>query len=172
MKKKRNDRLLAVIAALITAIILIVMLCSKFHVEHETTVKAEEPKQTETESIPEPEPVAEKITVTAYAYCPCSKCCGVWAENRPIDENGKPIILTASGARATEGRTIAVDPTVIPYGTEVIFDGKTYIAEDCGGGIKGNTIDVYFDTHEKALEFGVQQKEVTIRKGASHGKCC
>ena len=40
-----------------------------------------------------------------------------------------------------EGRTIAVDPSVIPLGTEVMFNGEIYIAEDIGGAIKGNVIE-------------------------------
>lgn len=58
--------------------------------------------------------------------------------------------------------SIAVDPNVIPYRTKVIIDGKTYKAQDCGGAIKGNRIDVYFEEHDDALEFGVQHKEVFV----------
>lgn len=85
------------------------------------------------------------------AYCPCSKCCGEYA-------NG----ITATGTLATEGRTIAVDPRVIPYGTHVIINGHEYIAEDCGGGIKQNRIDVFFSSHEAALRFGVGEAEVFV----------
>ena len=97
------------------------------------------------------------------AYCSCEKCCGYWATIRPKDENGNPIVKTASGVVATEGRTIATDPEVIPYGTEVKINSHTYIAEDCGGAIKGNKIDVYFSTHEAAREFGVQTAEVYVK---------
>ena len=83
-----------------------------------------------------------EITVTATAYCPCAKCCG------------KTDGITATGTQATAGRTIAVDPSVIPYGTHVIIDGVTYVAEDCGGAVKGNDIDIFFNTHEEALQFG------------------
>lgn len=92
------------------------------------------------------EPLGEfKLT----AYCPCMKCCG------------KTDGITATGTTATEGRTIAVDPRVIPYGSTVTIyfaDGTshTYTAEDCGGGIKGNRLDIYFDDHQAALQFGVQ----------------
>lgn len=84
------------------------------------------------------------------AYCSDSCCCGVWA-------NG----YTATGTMATEGRTIAVDPGVIPYGTHVLLiwpDGTqhSYIAEDCGSGVNGNHIDVFFDSHQAARVFGVQ----------------
>ena len=87
------------------------------------------------------------------AYCPCVKCCD--------KDDG----ITASGTRATQGRTVAVDPRYIPYGTEVIIDGVTYIAEDCGGAIKGDDrIDLYFNSHIDALNFGKQTKIVRIEK--------
>lgn len=94
-------------------------------------------------------------------YCPCEKCCGEWADG-----------ITATGTTASEGRTIAVDPKVIPYGTEVTIcyaDGTehTYIAEDCGGAIKGNRIDVFMESHEAALIEGVKYGEVYI---GSEGK--
>ena len=101
-------------------------------------------------------------TFNLTAYCPCSKCCGQHALNRPKDENGNPIVYTASGARAEAGVTIAVDPRVIPYGTKVQINGHTYIAQDTGGAIKGNRIDVYFDDHQEAWNFGTQKAEVFV----------
>lgn len=116
-----------------------------------------------------PGPELESFGIfTTTAYCACSVCCGIWAENRPVDENGNPIIYTASGTVATEGRTIAVDPSVFPYGSEIIIDGHTYIAEDCGGAIKGNRLDIYFESHEAALAYGVQEVEVFVVRG---GEC-
>ena len=94
------------------------------------------------------------------AYCPCEKCCGIWAKNRP---NG--IVYTASGAEAEAGKTIAVDPDVIPYGTEVKIGDHTYIAQDSGSAIKGNKIDVYYDDHSAALAHGVKYAEVMVKKG-------
>lgn len=100
------------------------------------------------------EPLGEfKLT----AYCPCAKCCG--------KDDG----ITATGTTATEGRTIAVDPRVIPYGSTVTIyfsDGTshTYTAEDCGGGIKGNRLDIYFDDHQTALQFGVQRAYVYMEE--------
>lgn len=99
------------------------------------------------------EPMGEFVLT---AYCPCSRCCGKWA-------NG----ITATGTAATEGRTIAVDPTVIPYGSTVTLfyesgETRSYIAEDCGGGIKAQRIDVFFDDHQAALEFGVQSAMVYV----------
>ena len=87
------------------------------------------------------------------AYCNCSKCCGQWA--------GGP---TATGTMPKAGRTIAVDPKVIPYGSRVVINGHTYVAEDCGGGIKNKRIDVFFATHSEALKFGVQYADVYLKK--------
>lgn len=83
------------------------------------------------------------------AYCACEKCCGKSADG-----------ITATGTIATEGRTIAVDPKVIPYGSIVEIDGIDYIAEDCGGAIKENRIDIFFESHQVALEWGVQYHDV------------
>lgn len=73
-----------------------------------------------------------------------------------ICNNGNALI-TATGTVPTPGRTIAVDPKKIPYGTQVVIDGHTYIAEDCGGAIKGNKIDICIATHKEALQMGVRR---------------
>lgn len=115
----------------------------------------EEPRQdVVTEEVDEPESLGIfKVT----AYCACQKCCGK-------DPSDPWYGITATGTKATEGRTIAVDPKVISYGTTVYFEGPNgfheYRAEDCGGAIKGNDIDLYFDSHEDALEWGVRELEV------------
>lgn len=83
------------------------------------------------------------------AYCPCEKCCGV--------NTG----ITATGTKATEGRTIGVDPKVIPYGSKVLINGKEYIAEDTGD-IHGKHIDIFFENHDDAIAFGVQHEEVFL----------
>ncbi len=90
----------------------------------------------------------ERYTVTAY--CPCVKCCG--------KSNG----ITASGIKAVEGVTVAADTNILPFGTQLQIDGNIYTVQDRGGAIKGNRIDIYFDTHEKALQFGRQTKDIII----------
>lgn len=89
-------------------------------------------------------------TFTVTHYCPCEQCCG------------KTDGVTYSGVVAEEGRTVAVDPEVIPLGSIVIMDGEEYVAEDVGGAIKGNRIDKYMDSHQEALKAGVIQAEVYI----------
>lgn len=83
-------------------------------------------------------------------YCPCRICCGKWSGGN-----------TASGTKPTAGRTIAVDPNVIPLGTKVYFNNHTYIAEDTGGAIKGNRIDLFFNTHQEALMWG-RKKNIPV----------
>lgn len=70
---------------------------------------------------------------------------------------------TKSGTIPTADRTVSVDPDVIPLGTVLIIDGCEYIAEDTGSAVKGNIIDIYFDSHELAVEYGVQMKTIYIK---------
>lgn len=105
----------------------------------------------------ETEPVTEKIEKVALgefrvtAYCPCSACCGQWADG-----------ITYTGVTAKENHTIAVDPDVIPLGSVVEVDGIRFVAEDIGGAIKGNKLDIYFDSHQDAINWGVQSKDVFL----------
>ena len=91
-------------------------------------------------------------TYKITGYCGCSSCCG------------KSDGITASGTRATAGRTIAADTTDLPFGTKVVIDGHTYTVEDVGGAINGNHIDVYFSSHSKALQWGVRYCKVYVVK--------
>ena len=72
--------------------------------------------------------------------------------------------MTATGTPVVEGQTIAVDPSVIPYGTQVIIGGHVFTAEDCGGAVKGNHIDIYVNDHDRALSMGVNQADVYLVK--------
>ena len=56
--------------------------------------------------------------------------------------------------------TVAADTNVLPFGTILLIDGHEYIVEDRGSAIDGNEIDVYFESHQEALEHGVQYKEI------------
>lgn len=107
---------------------------------------------------PEPTPILTSLgEFKLTAYCACKKCCGK-------DPSDPRYGITAYGYQTTAGRTIAVDPKVIPIGSEVVINGHTYIAEDVGGTIKENRVDIYFNTHQEALEFGVQYAEVFINQ--------
>lgn len=101
-----------------------------------------------TKYIPPKEKSLGKFKITHY--CNCSICCGKYAG----------MGLTASGAKLQAGITIAVDPKVISYGTKITINGHTYIAQDCGGGVKGNHIDIYCSSHKEALANGTYTVEV------------
>ena len=89
-------------------------------------------------------------------YCTCEKCCGAYATG-----------LTKSGTTVTEGRTIAVDPKVIPLGSRVYIDGYgVFIAEDVGSAIKENKIDIAVGNHEQALKLGIDEATVYLVAGA------
>ena len=90
--------------------------------------------------------VLEGVTITHYDVC--SKCCG------------KTDGITASGTHATPYSTVAVDPSAIPLGADVLVDYgdgaglRRYRAEDTGGAIKGSRIDVCVSSHAEALQLG------------------
>lgn len=154
--------------------VLILLAVFLFCVGCKTVKKSEEIAYTETtittEIITSTEPKTEAVPTTVQtttqlmylnmgefkltAYCNCNKCCGKWA-------GGK----TASGTYPKQGRTIAVDEDVIPFGSEVVIGGHTYTAEDCGGKVIGKHIDVYFENHSDANNFGVQYADVLLRVG-------
>ena len=116
---------------------------------------------TETMSEPVIEPT-KTLTVRVTAYCSCPKCCGVWSKDHPSRQGTDYEQYTTSGTVPTAGRTIAVDPDVIPLGSKVVLNGQEYVAEDTGSGVKGNHIDIYFDSHEAALDWGVKTLEAQI----------
>ncbi len=96
---------------------------------------------------------------TITAYCPCYKCCGKYALNRP---NG--IVTGAAGIELKQGVSVA---SPLPFGTRVLIDGKEYISQDktsewIAKKYKDKIIDIYFDKHEDAEAFGKQTAKVYI----------
>ena len=62
--------------------------------------------------------------------------------------------ITATGKEIKKGM-IAVDADIIPLGTKVeIKDMGVFTAEDTGGKIRGNRVDIYFETKSQAEKFG------------------
>ena len=85
-------------------------------------------------------------------YCSCAKCCGPWGGN------------TAWAGRLIPGQSIAVDSSVIPKLSWVYIDGYGMRrAEDTGGAIKGNRIDIAVSSHAEALRLGVVYKDVWLQ---------
>lgn len=89
------------------------------------------------------------------AYCPCDKCCGKYSDG-----------VTASGASITEhGGKFVAAPKAFPFWTMIEIPGYSDRAVpvlDRGGAIKGNRLDVFFPTHEEALEWGRRTVVVKI----------
>lgn len=87
------------------------------------------------------------------AYCPCDDCSEGHGYN------------TATQKTAKEKRTIAVDPDIISYGSKVLIGDTIYIAEDCGGGVSGDHIDIFMEDHSAVEDFGVKYTQVYIIQG-------
>lgn len=88
-------------------------------------------------------------TYKITAYCPCSKCCG------------KATGRTASGTKATAGRTVAAS-SKFAFGTKLNIGGHIYTVEDRGGAINGNKIDIFVNSHAEALQWGVRYMTVSV----------
>jgi 3D (Asp-Asp-Asp) domain-containing protein len=89
------------------------------------------------------------------AYCPCEKCCGK-------NSNRK----TASGHKIKRGDTFVAADKRYPFGTEFIVPGynnsKPVKVLDRGFAIRGNQLDVFFDSHQKAKKWGVKYLPVKV----------
>ena len=84
-------------------------------------------------------------------YCNCAKCNGSYTG-------------TAIGKPLTPWHTLAVDPSIIPLGSTVHIDGYgDFSADDTGGAIKGNRIDVCVGSHQEAYRLGVTYKDVYVK---------
>ena len=98
----------------------------------------------------------QTIRMRVTAYCPCRKCCGEYADG-----------ITASGHRIRPGdRFVAADAS-LPFGTVVVVPGynggRAVKVLDRGGAIRGNRLDVFFNSHQQALEWGVKYLNVRVR---------
>lgn len=112
-------------------------------VKEETTKEVEQVKETSESS--EVSNLGTHMVVESTSYCQGS--------------------VTATGTQARWG-VIAVDPNVIPFGTKVYipqFD-KVFIAEDTGGAIKGNKIDIFMENSDDAINWGRRNIDIYILK--------
>lgn len=124
-----------------------------------TTAADHQPPQRQAQQIDTQDQVDREMTVltTAYSYTGSKTKTGTWP---------------------AQGRTIAVDPNVIPLGSVVEIDGHRYLAEDTGGLIKRkwingkptDRIDIYVSRAEDAREYGAQRKLVRIIGGLHNGE--
>ena len=88
-----------------------------------------------------------KFKVTGY--CPCKRC---WGTKDTTD----------SGVVPKANHTLAA-PSKYKFGTRINLKGYgTYVVEDRGGAIQGNRLDMFFNTHQEALNWGVKNIEGSV----------
>ncbi len=108
------------------------------------------------DDISDPSPQWKTVHMRVTAYCPCAKCCGQYADG-----------ITANGHRIAYGDRFVAADRQYAFGTQMIIPGyhgdRTVKVLDRGGAIKGNRLDVFFNTHAEALEWGVRYLDVKIR---------
>ncbi len=96
------------------------------------------------------------VRMRVTAYCPCKVCCGRFAKGR-----------TANGYVIRRGDSFVAAPKKYTFGTEIIVpqynDDKPIIVNDRGGAIKGNRLDVFFQSHAEATKWGIKYLDVKVR---------
>lgn len=112
------------------------------------------------------------VRMKVTGYCPCGECCNwkrkwlIWPVVKSGPNKGKPkkIGICADGTKAKVG-TIAADLSRYPFGTIMFVPGYGWgEVHDVGSDIKGNHIDVFFDSHKEATGWGVKWLNVTVYK--------
>jgi len=98
----------------------------------------------------------QRVQMRVTAYCPCPQCCGEYSDG-----------ITANGHEINSGDTFVAADKRYAFGTEMIIadynNSQVVKVLDRGGAITGNRLDVFFDTHQKALNWGVKYLDVKVR---------
>lgn len=159
------------------AAILSLMVMIAYHIEAQAKtpeITTDKPTEAVTELTTEESPAAEEtteieLTTIKYedipkltelgtfkltGYCICQECCGKTPDHPAYG-------ITKSGAKAKPGKTVGVDPNIIPLGTELYINGNYYIAEDTGD-FSGKIIDICVASHEEADAFDTRYAKVFL----------
>jgi 3D (Asp-Asp-Asp) domain-containing protein len=145
---------------------------SNIEVNIESNLEAESNTEVNIESNPDAESNTEESNTERYielpgeweiiemrvtAYCPCPSCCGEYSDG-----------ITANGYEIQPGDTFVAADRRYPFHTAMLIPGYSNSQPvkvlDRGGAIKGNRLDVFFATHDEALQWGVQYLEVNVRR--------
>ncbi|NIP22951.1 MAG: hypothetical protein GWN67_03005 [Phycisphaerae bacterium] len=101
----------------------------------------------------------QTVRMRVTAYCACRRCCGKFADG-----------ITASGHKIRQGDTFAAADKKYSFGTEMVVagynNGKPIEVLDRGGAIRGNKLDVFFNSHRKARKWGVKYIDVKVRRNS------
>ncbi len=122
------------------------------HRSEKTTNRQPDNSEDDAEQLGEWESIQMRVT----AYCPCPKCCGEYSDG-----------VTACGHKIRPGDTFVAADGRYSFGTEMLIPGysnsRPVEVLDRGGAIKGNRLDVFFATHQEALEWGVRHLDIRVR---------
>lgn len=98
------------------------------------------------------------VRMRVTGYCACAKCCGKYSDG-----------ITASNHRIQKGDVFVAADKFYRFGTDMIIPGynnaKPVEVRDRGRAIKGNKLDLYFDTHSQAQKWGVKYLDVLVKTG-------
>jgi 3D (Asp-Asp-Asp) domain-containing protein len=98
----------------------------------------------------------ETVRMRVTGYCPCSQCCGEFSDG-----------ITANNHRIQPGDTFVAADRSYRFGTKMVIPGynvgRVVQVMDRGGAIKGNRLDLFFHTHQQALQWGVRHLDVLIK---------
>lgn len=102
-------------------------------------------------------PRTRTIRMEVTAYCACRECCGPNAKG--ITASGRPVTYN-------RGKFVAADTSLLPFGTKLIIPGynnsRAVPVLDRGGAIEGRRLDLFFPSHQQALQWGRQMVDVTV----------
>lgn len=114
------------------------------------------------EPTPTPQPDYTDLGIyTITGYCACEKCCGEWAKNRPDG-----VIYGAEGTELINGVSVANNG--FPFGTRLFIEGwgEVIVQDRTAGWVNdkynGKILDIYFDSHEQAVEFAKREMNVGL----------
>ena len=111
---------------------------------------------TDSEPTPEQSDEWQTVRMRVTAYCPCPKCCGEYSDGQ-----------TACLHKIRPGDSFVAADRKYGFGTEMLIpgynNGEPVKVLDRGGAISGDRLDVFFSSHEEALEWGVQYLDVKVR---------
>lgn len=114
-------------------------------------------KESKNKGDTEPPEVWETVKMRVTAYCPCPICCGEYSDG-----------ITACGHKIQPGDTFVAADKRYSFYTEMLIPGysnsRPVKVLDRGGAIKGNRLDVFYATHQEALQWGVKYLDVKIRR--------
>ena len=122
-------------------LIIALLVCLATNYTNKEEVQQEKPTE-EINGIIVPGEYVGKFSISHYCSCPI--CTSTPKGSR-----------TATGHIPREGRTVAVDPKIIPLHSIIYVEGLgTFVAEDVGGAVKGKHLDIYISDHNRALNLG------------------